>query len=161
MEKWIEFSLYFVLLILLFLKSTETERLRNFHKPKGKIIFTLYIDSVIIKSSTMSVKINKSKFPIKGHIAPSTDNGAAEKVQEVAYTTDNESAVKIGPDPDAPDDTTKFQIDFGGTLGKANIGASADADLSDGVTTLTDTIEVEVVEDEATKLNMTLDVAEA
>lgn len=151
-------TLCLVVLLFTYIFLLLFERKKNVRQSR-KLVFILRIDSLIIKSSTMKFTLPKSKFPVKGHIAPSADNGAAEKVQSVNYSTDNDGIVKIGPDPDAPDDQTRFQLDWGGSLGTTNVGASADADLGEGVNTLTDTLEIEVIEDEATRLNMTLDIA--
>jgi hypothetical protein len=126
-------------------------------KEKNGLIFTLYFNSITIKSSKMKFTIQKSKFPVKGSITPTADNGQLEGVETVNYSSDNTGAVTVGPDPAEPDNTRKFQLDFGGTLGKANVGASADADLTAGVKTLTDNLEITVIEDEATKLNMNLE----
>lgn len=120
---------------------------------------TFFINNTQINQT---MKIQKSMLPVKGHISPSADfdDGIPEAVENgsVQYSSDNEAAVVVGPDPDDPENKLKFQLSFGGTLGTANVKATADADLSEGVKTLTDSIEVEVIEDEAARLNMSLDL---
>lgn len=132
--------------------------------PTTSLTFVLYFDSLTLKFKNMAkIQIAKGKFPVYGKIDPSTDNGAKEQVESgsVNYTSDNEGVIKIGPDPNHEGDKTRFQLDWGGSLGTANVGASADADLGEGVKTLTDSMEIEVIEDEATKLNMSLEGIEA
>ncbi len=113
-----------------------------------------YINQSLIKNNKM--KLQKSQFPVSGHIAPSTDTGASEAVEDVTYSSSDESIATVEADPEDP---RKFKVNQVG-LGKVNINASADADLGDGVKTLTDTLEIEIVEDEATRLNMELDLPE-
>lgn len=106
------------------------------------------------------MKIQKSQFPVKGHIEPSTDAGLTEPVETVAYSSDNEGSVKVVPDADDPENPNKFQLEYGGELGNANINATADGRIGEGVKTLTDNLFIEVIEDEASRLNMKLDLPE-
>ncbi len=120
--------------------------------PKPRLNF--YINQSLIKNRKM--KVEKSQFPVSGHIAPTVDTGAAAAVEDVNYSSSDESIATVEKDPEDP---KKFKVHQVG-VGKVNIIATADADLEEGVKPLTDILEIEIVEDEADRLNLRLDLPE-
>ena len=121
-----------------------------------ELSFTLMIDLSPI--NTHKMKIQKSKFPVTGRIAPTTATGITEPVEDVSYISSDESVFTVEKDPDDP---SKFTINLVGDVGsKAKILASADARIGAGVKLLSDELEIEVIRDEADRLNLQLDVAD-
>lgn len=114
----------------------------------------------------MSTVVRKSQFHddgagglvLHGHLEPvvSLPSGEelASKVDEdsEAYVSSNEAVATVNSDADK----LKFTIKWVGA-GTVQIQGTADADLGDGVVTIGGTLDLELQEDQATKLNLVLD----
>ena len=89
------------------------------------------------------------------HIVPVNDNEVVEKIQEdtQAYNSSNENVATAAAHDD---DKNHFDITWVGA-GDVDINASADADLSDGVKTVSGVLELTLAEDEATKIEFAED----
>lgn len=141
-----------IIILVLILVFIFIHKIFKTHRQKDKILFKFVFNHSLLTITSMELK--KSQFPVSGHIAPSTDSGQIEDVDSIDYVSSNENVVTVTKDTTDP---KKFTLDFVGD-GTSTITATADADLGEGVVTLTDSLEVTAIEDQATKLNMALDV---
>lgn len=107
------------------------------------------------------MKVLKSQFANndgvltkKGHIVPVNDAQEMKDVQDGSqnYESSNPEVATVAVDPEKEDGLIITWVGEG----KTKITASADADLGDGVKTITGELELELV-DEATSLNIVLD----
>lgn len=82
------------------------------------------------------------------NLAPTTINGVVKPVENVTYRSNDESILVVD--------------EFGNVsavgIGKATIHITADAQIGDGTTTLTESIEIEVTPEQAVALNPTLEL---
>lgn len=84
------------------------------------------------------------------HLKPVNDNEVVEKIQDGSqiYSSSNEAVAEVAA---KPDDANHFGVTWVGA-GDVDINASADADLTDGVNTVSGVLELTLEEDQATKL---------
>lgn len=134
--------------------------LKEWKRPKKKKYKTIItqIGNHLFTIQTFNMQLKKSQFPVKGHVAPTDDQGGAEGIENLSFSSSDGNVLSVSPDPDR-EDGMGFIVEAVG-LGKASILATADAELGDGEAILHDALEIEVIADEATKLNITLDLPE-
>lgn len=114
--------------------------------------------SQIVKKSQFVVQPDGS-LVVSGHIEPVNDFNQLEKIQDLTevYATSDATVATVAA---KTDDATKYNVKWVGP-GNVTITASGDADLGDGVKTVNGTLDLTLVDDEneATKLNVVLDLA--
>lgn len=152
-----------LLVVIMFLVPMRTKYKRT---RCVRLAFSLF-PNIKIKGVSMSTVVKKSQFKddgtgrlvIRGHITPETDDNQVESVEggSESYTGNNDNAATIEKDPADP---TKFIIVWV-AAGDVQFSATADANLKSGddnVTPISGTLDLTLEEDQATKLEMALDV---
>lgn len=106
-----------------------------------------------LKITAMSVNAKPNQFA-NGQLQPVDRHGNPAAVQPgtVMYASDNTDVCTVEADPE---DETKFKLNFL-TVGFANVTASADADLGEGVTTISGGLQVVVEPEQATSFGITV-----
>lgn len=135
----------------------EKKRVDHFYhfpkkKPKSKIFITFFLNGFQIKGQIMELKF-QSNQNVPGSIAPATKTGTAEPVQDgsVVYSSSNEAAFTVEADAT---DQLKFTVKGVGQ-GTGQLNISADADLGDGVVTISTSVDITVTEPQATQIGVT------
>jgi len=106
-------------------------------KGKGHLMVTL--------KDNQKVPLSISAVDAKGNAAPVQDGS-------VVFTSSDPALLTVGPDPDDAGNQLKAVATAVGPLGAAQVTVTADADLGDGVTTLTGLVDVEIVAGQAVSL---------
>jgi hypothetical protein len=128
----------------------------NSCKPKGKFRVKIFFNNIIIQGERIMVSFSYSQ-KVSVEIIPQDANGNPAQVEmgSVNIASSDESVCRVVRDPD---NETKFEIlgSNDGTVGVAQIDISADADLGDGVETITGFIGVEITAKHAVGFGMTI-----
>lgn len=126
-------------------------------KTNEDLIFTLYIDSITIKSKFMQAELTTVQ-KINGQVTPKNKLGQPAPVETgtVSFASDNPDIADVVEDPN---DETKFTI-VGKGEGTTKIKFQADADRGEGVTTITGEIDVTVLPAAASGFGVELSPAE-
>ncbi len=115
--------------------------LKFFPRQKPRMVLSFIIDDIKIKGVIQMIQLKatqKQKFKVEFQDAKG--NVATVQPGTVSIAVENESVAAIVRDAD---DETKFEV-FGGEPGTTQLNVSADADLGDGIKTVSDFSAVEV-----------------
>lgn len=120
--------------------------LKAIKKHDDRLIVTLFFNDSQIKSKAMTTVLTATQ-QVGGQIEPKDRKGNTAKVEagSVTYSSSNDAVATVEKDES---DETKFTVKAKGT-GVAQIDISADADLGEGVKTITGFLGVEVTSAEA------------
>lgn len=124
---------------------------------KAELILTLFINNIQIKGTIMTIKLSDIQ-KVSGSVSAVDAKGFAAQLEagSFVYSSSDEAVATVAQDPS---DESKFTI-VAGVPGTAQIQFSADADLGEGVTTLSGTVDVEVTVSQAVSLSASLGVPE-
>jgi len=124
------------------------------HAPKNSLAVELNLKETKTKQNwkekrMISVTMNDQEMTVLT-IAPTDADGDPAAVENVVWTTNNPDVVSLttGSDP------LTCQVYSRGVLGQAEITVEADADLGEGMSPLTETAYVTVIQSMATDLNL-------
>lgn len=120
-------------------------------RKKGRLLLTLFL-TIKIKGQFMALTLTTVQ-QVKGQVNPVDRQGNPAKVEAgtVNYSSSDESVAVVEEDPD---DETKFTVIAKG-VGVAQITAEADADLGEGVKTISTFAAVEVLPEGAVGFGFT------
>jgi len=124
-----------------------------FPRKKEGLTFTLYFDSITIKSNKMKATLTVLQL-ILGALTPVNKKGEPAPIEPgtVQFSSENPEIADVVEDPE---NETKFKI-LGKAEGTTKINFSADADRGEGVVTITGSIDVEVLPAQATGFKVEL-----
>lgn len=125
---------------------------------KPELVLTLLINQIQIKGKIMAIQLTDIQ-KVAGQVSAVDSKGFAAQLEagSFAYASSDENVAVVQQDAD---DESKFVI-VAGVPGSAQIQFSADADLGEGVLTLSGTVDVEVVAGQAVSLSAALGTPEA
>lgn len=108
-----------------------------------------------IYKKSQFTKQDDGSFTKDFHIVGKDDNGIEEKVQDdtQGYNSSNEAVATVAP---IADKQNHFRVTWVGA-GVAQLQATADADLTDGVSQVSGTLDITLEEDQATSLEIVED----
>lgn len=163
---WLITSSIVIGLILLIYLQILSRRRRD--RPRILLSFSLF-PHIKIKGVFVMATLRKSQFKddgggrlvVHGHIIPETDDNQVESVENGSqkFVSSNETAATVEGDP-SDDSGNKFLIVWVGP-GNVQIQGTADANLKtgdDNVATVSGTLDLVLEEDQATKLELALDL---
>jgi len=128
----------------------------NVCRYNGRIIVTFFINGIKIKGNTTMVSMSYSqKVTVEIQAVDSNGNPAQVEAGSINVSSSNPEVCSIVRDAE---NENRFDI-YGsnnGTVGVAQIDISADADLGEGVSTITGFIGVEITPKQAVGLGITI-----
>lgn len=121
-------------------------------KCKDNLLISLLINHIKITSTKMAVSLSEVQF-VEGQVSPVNRLGGPAKVEAgtVEYLSSDPSVASVEEDPS---DETKFKI-VAHAPGVCQVDISADADLGEGVSTVSGFVAVEVLPEAATGFGVT------
>lgn len=149
MYEFIPVILTAVVCVLLLLRCKK--KVNNLGIYVSFTVQTINKDFITFKSQNMAVVLSDTQF-IEGQVSTVNKKGKPAPIETgtIEYSSSNESVFTVTEDPE---DETKFKVTAVGA-GTAQLNYSADADLGEGVVTITGFTDFEVTPAQATGFNV-------
>lgn len=123
------------------------------YRPKPQLLITFFLNNLKIEGIMKKVTLTTSQT-VKGRLTPKMKDGVTPaEIQSADYTSSDESVAKVVEDPDSEYGFSIVPVGVGTAQGTV----TADADLGEGVKSLTTIFEIEILPEQAATLDVEFD----